>query len=73
MGALNFFWNADSVDLHDKYKNFMAVPLNHLLWGCESWAITKKTAKKTRSVSNEMLQKDLENQMGRCTRKEDNE
>ena len=42
MGTLNFFWNTDLVDLHDKYKIFMAVPLNLLLWACESWAITKK-------------------------------
>ena len=67
MGALNFFWNTDSVDLYDKYTIFMAVPLNLLLWGCESWAITKKNTKNIRSVSNKMLQKDLEYQMGRCT------
>ena len=41
MGALNFVWNADSVDLNVKYKIFISVPLNFLLWGCESWAITK--------------------------------
>ena len=67
MGALNFVWNADSADLHDRYNIFMEVPLNILLWGCESWAITKKTDNKTRSVLNEMLQKDFENQVGRCT------
>ena len=46
MGALKFFWSSEKVDIHAKYLIYMAVPLNLLLWGCESWATTKKSIRK---------------------------
>ena len=36
MGALKFFWSSENVDIHAKYLIYIAVPLNLLLWGCES-------------------------------------
>ena len=39
MGALKHFWRSDKVDTHAKYLIYMAIPLNLLLWGCESWAL----------------------------------
>ena len=46
MGALNFFWQAKEVDVKSKYLIYMAMPMNLLLWGCESWAMTKDRMKK---------------------------
>ena len=46
MGALKFFWSSENVDIHAKYLIYMAVPLNLLLWGCESWATTKESIRK---------------------------
>ena len=45
MGALNFFQQANEVDVKSKYLIYMAIPLNLLLWGCKSWARTKNRMK----------------------------
>ena len=39
MGALKHFWNNQYADLHTKVAIFKAIPLNLLLWGCETWAL----------------------------------
>ena len=39
MGALRWFWKDTKVDKHSKFLTFIAIPLNLLLWGCESWAL----------------------------------
>ena len=36
IGALKFFWQANEVDVKSKYLIYMVIPLNLLLWGCES-------------------------------------
>ena len=46
MGALKFFWSSENVDINAKYLIYMAVPLNLLLWGCESWATTQESIRK---------------------------
>ena len=46
MGALKFFWDSDEVDIRSKYLIYMAIPMNLLTWGCESWALTKILIKK---------------------------
>ena len=46
MGALKFFWSSENDDIHAKYLIYMAVPLNLLLWGCESWATTQESIRK---------------------------
>ena len=46
MGALKFFWDSDEVDIQSKYLIYMAIPMNLLTWGCESWALTKILIKK---------------------------
>merc|ERR1712115_772112 len=43
MGALSGFWNNDYVDMFHKYRIFMAIPVNMLLWGCESWALKESS------------------------------
>ena len=39
MGALRNFWRDDHVDNFNKQQIFIAIPINILLWGCETWAI----------------------------------
>ena len=46
MGALKFFWDSDKVDIPSKYSIYMAIPMNLLTWGCESWALTRVLIKK---------------------------
>ena len=46
MGALKFFWDSDKVDIPSKYSIYMAIPMNLLTWGCESWTLTRVLIKK---------------------------
>ena len=39
MGALKNFWDNPHVDLYSKYLLFRAIPMNLLLWGCETWSL----------------------------------
>ena len=39
MGALKNVWDNQYIDMKTKYAFFMAIPVNLLLWGCETWAI----------------------------------
>ena len=39
MGALNHFWKDISVNLRSKYLILLDIPINLLLWGCESWSL----------------------------------
>ena len=41
MGFLNFFWDSDHVDIGAKVNIYLAIPVNLLLWECQSWALTK--------------------------------
>ena len=40
-GALTKFWYNRHVDTYSKYLIFRAIPMNLLLWGCESWSLRK--------------------------------
>ena len=46
MGALKCFWDAKEVDLRSKFLIYNAIPISLLLWGSESWALTKVLIKK---------------------------
>ena len=39
MGALKKVWDCPHMDLHNKYLLFRAIPVNLLLWGCETWSL----------------------------------
>ena len=45
MGALNFFWDSEHVDISAKVKIYLAIPINLLLWGCQTWALSKVLTK----------------------------
>ena len=46
MGALSKFWIEVSVNNSIKYLIFFTIPINILLWGCETWALQISLLKK---------------------------
>ena len=46
MGALPKFWTDTSVENRSKYLISLAIIINFLLWGCESWALRTSLLKK---------------------------
>ena len=46
MPELNFFWDADQIDVKSKYLIYSTIPLKLLFLGYESWALTNKLGKK---------------------------
>ena len=45
MGSLQHFWADNAVDVHSKYLIFCAIPVNLVLWACESWALRETLLK----------------------------
>jgi hypothetical protein len=41
MGALKSMWDSPHLEIWSKYLLFRAIPMNLLLWGCETWSIRK--------------------------------
>eukprot|EP00978_Attheya_sp_CCMP212_P039433 scaffold204944_cov26-Attheya_sp.AAC.1 len=55
MGALRDYFKCKQVSLKVKWMIYLAIPINLVLWGAESWALTDKSVKKlsvfhTRSI-----------------------
>jgi hypothetical protein len=46
MGALKTVWDSPHLDIWSKYLLFRAIPMNLLLWGCETWLIRKALSNK---------------------------
>jgi hypothetical protein len=46
MGALKNVWNSPHLDIWSKYLLFRAIPMNLLLWGCETWSMRKALSNK---------------------------
>jgi hypothetical protein len=46
MGAMKNVWDNVYIDLRTKYLFFLAIPVNLLLWGCETWALKAESTKK---------------------------
>ena len=42
MGALKEVWRNPHLDTYSKYLLFRAIPMNLLLWGCESWSLQQE-------------------------------
>jgi len=45
MGAMKNIWDNQHIDLYSKYLLFLAIPINQLLLGCESWALKESSLK----------------------------
>jgi hypothetical protein len=41
MGALKEIWSNPNLNTYNKYLLFQAIPINLLLWGCETWSLRK--------------------------------
>ena len=45
VGALKNVWDDEFVDKKTKYLFFLAIPINLLMWGCETWALKESSVK----------------------------
>ena len=59
MGALNFLWDSEHVDISAKGQIYFAIPINLLLWGCQTWALTKVLTKKLEAFHMRCLRRIL--------------
>ena len=46
MGALKCFWDSHRVNTSTKVHIYLAILVNLLHWGCQTWALTKVLTKK---------------------------
>eukprot|EP00956_Cyclotella_meneghiniana_P019936 scaffold34652_cov36-Cyclotella_meneghiniana.AAC.1 len=59
MGMLKNFWDNPSIDLYTKHLFYLAIPINLLLWGCESWALKKSSLKKLEAFHHRSIRRIL--------------
>jgi hypothetical protein len=57
IGSLKVFFDRKEVCLKSKYLIFMAIPVNFLLWGCESWAVCKHHLSMLQSHVNKKIRR----------------
>ena len=43
MGALKEIWSNPNLNTYNKYLLFRAIPINLLLWGCETWSLMQQS------------------------------
>jgi hypothetical protein len=46
MGALKEVWQNQHLNIYSKYLLFRAIPMNLLLWGCETWSLRQSLLNK---------------------------
>ena len=59
IGSLKVFFDRKEVCLRSKYLIFMTIPINYLLWGCESWALCKRHLNMLQSFVNRKIRRIL--------------
>ena len=73
-GAMKEFYARPEVSVNTKYRIFMAIQINLLLWGCEGWALRKDLLLKLQRCVNRKVRGRLGgrlmvvNQYDRCER-----
>jgi len=55
MGALREFFKNEHVNLRTKHLIYLAIPVNILLWGCESWGCAKSHMKKVAAFHHKSI------------------
>lgn len=55
IGMLYPFFKSDEVPLPTKYMVYCAIPLNTVLWGCESWAVTADMVRSLESFHHKSI------------------
>jgi len=58
-GAMSNFYRSSQVSLNAKYRVFMAIQVNLLLWGCESWALKVHLKDKLERCARRMIRRIL--------------
>jgi hypothetical protein len=59
VGGLRPFFRSPHIDLETKVRVYLAIPLNTVLWGCESWALTEDLIRELRVFHHRSLRKIL--------------
>ena len=59
MGTAKTFFNNKDVDKRNKCQVYVAGPLNALLWGCESWNLTRRNLDKLASFHHNAIRRIL--------------
>lgn len=58
-GPMKSFFERPEVNIYYKYMIFVAIQMNLLLWGCESWALHRDLLNKLERVVNQKVRKIL--------------
>ena len=58
-GAMSNFYRASQVGINEKFRVFMAIQVNLLLWGCESWALKVHLKEKLERCARRMIRRIL--------------
>ena len=40
------FWDSEHIDISAKVQIYLVIPINLILWSCQTWAVTKVVTKK---------------------------
>ena len=64
MSALKNVWRNPHLDAYSKYLLFRAIPMNLLLWGCETWSIRQTLLNKLDVFMHRSIQRILDISMG---------
>jgi hypothetical protein len=59
VGGLRPFFRSPHIDLETKVRVYLAIPMNTVLWGCESWALTEDLIRELRVFHHRSLRKIL--------------
>ena len=59
MGMLKNFWDNPYIDMYTKHLFYLAIPVNLLLWGCETWALKKSSLIKLESFHHRSIRRIL--------------
>jgi exonuclease III len=59
VGALKNFFKNKHVSLKAKFQIFQAIPINTVLWGCESWAMSEIISRKLQVFYHKSIRKIL--------------
>ena len=59
MGALKEVWQNQHLDIYSKYLLFQAIPMNLLLWGCETWSLRQSLLNKLEVFLHRSIQRIL--------------
>ncbi len=59
MGALKEVWRNQHLNIYSKYLLFRAIPMNLLLWGCETWPLRQSLLNKLEVFLHRSIQRIL--------------